>query len=216
MKGKKVVILGMGPTWVECPYDKDKEIWGINYICRKAKRIDLLWNLHTWKDTPKDLMAEILQRRDIPIMALEPYDGLNVTIFPLEEIIHHFNTAYLADTVAEMIAYAIYKGYSEIDLFGIDHFFTGEYVESKGCVEYWVGRADQCGIKVGIPKGSAICKTIDGSIYGRDMGFASTYYRMLEKKNREKEPMRLLNGLKSLHPKSVLNGLRKMAEDLEH
>ena len=89
-------------------------------------------------------------------------------VYPLDEIIAHFNTKYFASSVCFSLAYAIYAGYEKIWLYGIDHTTGTCYVMQKACVEYWIGRAVERGIEVVIPKGSALCKTMNGKLYGYD------------------------------------------------
>jgi len=65
-----------------------------------------------------------------------------------------------------MIAYALYKGYERIELFGIDHGGTTEYVMAKAAVEHWLGRALGMGVEVYVPDMSALLKIKNNLLYG--------------------------------------------------
>uniref|UniRef100_A0A6M3LIN6 Uncharacterized protein n=1 Tax=viral metagenome TaxID=1070528 RepID=A0A6M3LIN6_9ZZZZ len=161
---KPLIILGMGVSHYACPYDK--EVWGVNLVYKFAKRLDLLFFFDhpdnegciNWKE-----FAEL----DVPKMSFWDLEGFkNVSKYPLKEVIEHFNTRYFANSICWMLALALYKGYNHIEMYGVDHSAQSEYVLAKGCVEYWIGRAQQSGVKVLLPKKSALCKTLDGKLYG--------------------------------------------------
>jgi hypothetical protein len=88
-----------------------------------------------------------------------------------------------------MIAYALYKGYNHIRMYGVDMITTKEYEREKGGVEYWVGRAEGMGCKVEISKGSAVCQTRLGIPYGFKMpvnkDLKKAYQKMKEGKNKD-------------------------------
>ena len=71
---------------------------------------------------------------------------------------------YLSSTIALQIALAIYLGYEEIALFGIDLNTTSEYAWQKPGVEHMLGIAAGRGIKVHIPD---MCPLLKGNVYGR-------------------------------------------------
>lgn len=71
---------------------------------------------------------------------------------------------YLASSIAQEIALAIYMGYEEIALFGIDLNTTSEYAWQKPGVEHLLGLAAGRGIKVHLPD---MCPLLRGNIYGR-------------------------------------------------
>lgn len=77
------------------------------------------------------------------------------------------NTAeepYLAASITYEIALAIYEGFEEIALYGIDLNTDSEYAWQKPSVEYFLGVAAGRGIKVVLPDN---CPLLKGTLYGR-------------------------------------------------
>ena len=172
---KELIILGLGRTRVECPYDH--EVWGINHTYSCAKRLDKLFffdDLNTERmqsgRPAEQFMAELkMLNKYIPFVTNRTYEELpNITIYPIEEIVAHFKTRFFANTACYMLALAIYEKWDRIELYGIDHPMNSEYVMAKGCTETWVTRALERGIEVYIPEGSALMKTVDDKMYGYD------------------------------------------------
>jgi len=58
-----------------------------------------------------------------------------------------------------MIAMAIFEGYQEIGVWGVDMAVGTEYVNQRPSCEYFVGLARGAGIRVYIPPASDLCKT---------------------------------------------------------
>ena len=71
---------------------------------------------------------------------------------------------YLSSSIAYEIALAIYEGFEEIHLYGVDLNTEAEYAWQKPGVEYWLGIAQGRGIKVVLP---ANCPLLRGTLYGR-------------------------------------------------
>ena len=74
------------------------------------------------------------------------------------------NEPYLAASITYEIALAIYEGFKEIHLYGIDLNTDSEWGAQKPSVEYFLGQAAGRGIKVVIPDG---CPLLKGTLYGR-------------------------------------------------
>ena len=164
-----VIIMGCGPTWVDCPFDT--ETWSVNYgyALTKGRRLDKLFFFDNPYHSPKDkTMLKDLAEMDCEIISPWRVDLPNYRPYPVEEIIKHFHSRYFANTIAYMIAYALYTGKTTIDLYGVDHIAYTEYHLAKACVEHWIGRALGMGIEVNIARGSALCRTNDGRLYGID------------------------------------------------
>ena len=75
---------------------------------------------------------------------------------------------YLSSSIAYEIALAIYEGFSEIHLYGVDLSTEAEYAWQKPGVEFLLGVAAGKGIKVVLPDN---CPLLKGTLYGR--GFMS-------------------------------------------
>jgi hypothetical protein len=75
------------------------------------------------------------------------YPGL--VEFPLEDVINDLGFAYLNNTAAYAVAYAIHIGVKKISLYGCDFTYPNAHDAEKGraCVEYWLGFAKARGIQ---------------------------------------------------------------------
>ena len=78
------------------------------------------------------------------------------------------NEPYLSSSIAYEIALAIYEGFSEIHLYGVDLNTESEYAWQKPGVEFLLGVAAGRGIRVVLPEN---CPLLKGTLYGR--GFLS-------------------------------------------
>ena len=193
--GKDVIILGSGPTNIECGYHC--EVFGVNGTYTFAKRLDKLFFTdeetevkQAWYDIPKIMSLDCTCVFPIEYKRFSDL-GLKIEIFPMEKIMDAFPTRFYSNTIAYMLAYALYKGYERIWFYGIDMMTNTCYVQEKGGVEYWMGVVlgmSHERVKRGLPPielintdGSATGKTWNGIMYG--------YYgeqELLEQKNKEK------------------------------
>lgn len=167
---KEVIILGCGPTCVECRYHT--ETWGVNGTYTFAKRLDKLFFTDEesevdacWYDTP-----ELLALNPTCVFPIEYRRfqglGLKIELFPMNEIMARFPSTFYSNTIAYMIAMAIYQRYDTIYLYGIDMMTNSTYIQEKGGVEFWMGVALGQGIEVVNTVGSATGKTWNGRMYG--------------------------------------------------
>ena len=102
MKITKVAILGKLTTKHKAPFDNPEwEIWSVNKrpIEDYLPRVDKWFDLHFEPFTPN----QDFTRENFPFKEIEKMVGG-----------HYFN-----NTVSYLIAYAIYKGYKEIALYGM-------------------------------------------------------------------------------------------------
>ena len=96
---KKVAILGKLPTKFKAPFDDKKwDIWTLNWHKEELPRITTWFDIHANGANPR---ADIT-RKNYPFKAIEKMLG----------------GQYINNTFSYMIAYAIYKGYREIALYG--------------------------------------------------------------------------------------------------
>lgn len=183
--------MGMGITGNQCPYDEGVEVWGVNRGFRKCRRMDKLFMSDTRLDPYGDIQFDInnLQGVGFPVISLHKIKGIKTRKYPYKEIVRHFDTEFFSCTISYMIAYALYKGYNYIRLYGVDMITTKEYEREKGGVEYWVGIAKGMGCKVEIARGSAVCQTKTGVPYGFKLpipaNLMKSYRTMKKGKNKE-------------------------------
>jgi hypothetical protein len=158
----KVSIIGKGRY--EGPYPLEGDIWGITQTIinhQVTKVIDMndytLWGEREAEDAG---MARLMAyHNNIPYIDRNNY--------PLKDVIEHFGTDYFSNTVDYALALAIWEGYQEIDIYGVNMETDTEYAYQKPGVEFWVGVALGRGIKVNVHgQYSTIMKTKDGLLYG--------------------------------------------------
>jgi len=161
---KDVIILGHGPTRIQCKYHC--ETWGVNNTYNFAERLDKLFI--TDQITEKEFDFRALEQVSC-IVASVPYPDhpeWNIEVYPLQEVLNKFKTTFFTNAICYMVAYALLKGYERIWFYGIDMMTSTTYLFEKGGVEYWMGIAHAMGVPVINTKESATGKTIDGKLYG--------------------------------------------------
>ena len=99
------------------------------------------------------------QKINVPILSCTLDERCpDVVLFPLQEVLQKTGYAYLNNTVAYSIAYAVSQEVSDIHLFGID--FTHKAVNfaeaGRACCEFWLAIAITKGIKVHIARNSSL------------------------------------------------------------
>lgn len=174
---KKVAICGTHQdTLNQAPFaDEEWEIWGPAHRRNDArfKRMDVGFEIHVTKHI-WDFLGEKdgqeyfhwLQEPDIPVYVrpdmLEGCKGCQA--YPLEKATKLMGRTYFASTFSFMLCKAILDGVEEIGLYGINLTADEEYFYQRPNAEYLIGLAQGKGIKITIPKDSALLKL--GYIYG--------------------------------------------------
>lgn len=173
--GKRTVrILGMAPNLSDTPPAvPGYEVWASNdprgYIMRLPRTIrehewTAWFNLHSrahWLVTyPAGAAWYLRQDGTKPIYTQKFWPDLPGCIeFPRKEIQEYFATAkgpnrYFTCTVAWLVAFAIYKGFERIELWGFmlrDTKPNGRWIAERANFFYWVEQARQRGIEVWYP-----------------------------------------------------------------
>jgi len=184
-KLKSVAIVGLGNSCSEYIMSKIRseqfdETWAINAISSVIyhDKVFMLDPASRFLDTPNagkqtDVMSQRLKAKlNIPIFSCELDKRCpDVIEYPLQEVLQKTGYAYLNNTVAYAIAYAIYREVKEIHLYGID--FTHKNVAfaeaGRGCCEFWLAIATTKGIKINIAHSSSLLDTNvpeDEKLYG--------------------------------------------------
>jgi len=178
---KDIIILGCGISHFECPYDT--EVWSVNAAVRwaegKGRKLDILFFFDDLESFDPYVMTlgDLVNTNARLISTQKNADfgkqfGLNIEVYPIDDIIKQFNTVYFSNSISYMIAYAIHRGdINKISMYGVDHMTWSSYVMERCGVEYWVGRAEGAGIEVEIAKGSALCKTLNDKLYGYEFQY---------------------------------------------
>lgn len=186
MTTKEVIILGCGPTHVECTYHC--ETWGVNGVFTlNPKRLDKLFMTDEESEVDASQydyrqMVEHTRTLVLPVHYKKfQHLPIPVEIFPMEAILRRFPTRFYSNTIAYELAYALYhtrsafdsdgvphvvSGYNRIWFYGIDMMTHSTYVQEKGGVEFWMGVAMGMGVEIINTESSATGKCWDGKMYG--------------------------------------------------
>jgi len=160
----KVNIIGRGTGWEDAP--RNELSWGITLINLK-RDVDLVIDMNVYEDGRWGEIERLgaIQSREKAKLNNVPY--IDLKTYPIDTIIKIFKTDYFSNTVDYALALAIYKGFTEIGLYGINMLSGSEYAYQKAGVEFWIGQAMGRGIKViNHSPISTILKTRDGLLYG--------------------------------------------------
>lgn len=160
-KAKRVCILGTAETMGMAPFeDDDLEIWAhamcINRRPQELKRYDLMFEMHKpWKWRNR---IDELNRHGKPVIMQEHYDEVPASEpYPLDEVLGTFRR-YFTNSISQMVALAILRGYKEIALFGVHLATASEYAYERPNLEYLLGHAEARGISLWIPDEAQILK----------------------------------------------------------
>jgi hypothetical protein len=187
-----VAILGMGPSLAQymaivrglCGRSAYcDEVWAINglgdvFQCDRIFHMDdvRIQEIRAAAAPESNIanMLRWLKKHPGPVMtsrAHPDYPGL--VEFPLEDVINDLGFAYLNNTAAYAVAYAIHLGVKKISLYGCDFTYANAHDAEKGraCVEYWLGFAKARGILIATANTSSLmdaCVPWAEKLYGYD------------------------------------------------
>lgn len=186
MSTSEVILYGLGPSRLECPFDC--ETWGVNHAFQapETKRLDKLFLFHK----PKEIILPIMHtdmnaafafipywdwgllkrvsHEGLDVISLYKIEGVKSRKYPLERITRKFKTDYFLNSLCYVIAYAIDKGYGKIRFYGVDMATTSERRMEKGGMEFWIGYAMGLGIEIEITRNSNLLKTRTGYPFGME------------------------------------------------
>lgn len=159
---KKIAIVGTASTSLHTASNLDDSwtIYSCNGATEQLKRFDKHFELHGMdylKGLPNPpspdyfkMMATAGDKVVLNNVYKEFPDSEN---YPLEAIIDFVGKAYFNNTIAYMIAYALYKNpdLTDLALIGVDMAGDGEYVHQRPCCEFYLGFARARGVVIHIP-----------------------------------------------------------------
>lgn len=185
-KKKKVAIVGCSDSKNLAPFnDQSFEIWGVNNLFYHIPRYDRWFEIHSIKKEGEqwyrrgnidlkvgkfDWSTEFrgqnvnkyvgdLSKLTCPIYMQNKWDEIPTSEpYPLQAIKDTFG-GYFTNTVSYMLALAIYEGFEEIHVYGVDMAVSTEYYWQRPSCEYFLGIAIGRGIKVYIPPEADLLKT---------------------------------------------------------
>ena len=181
---KKVAIVGYSLSRSLAPFgDESFEIWGLNDLYKHIPRYDRWFQFHTANEVERthienpevrdswETHVGVLKAMSCPVyMQTEHPEMPHSVKYPLDEILEHFggcfvdpdDAKYFNNSISYMIALAIYEGFDEIHVYGVDMstlMEDGEYAHQRPSCEFWLGMAAGKGIKLYIPKEADLLKT---------------------------------------------------------
>jgi hypothetical protein len=171
---RKIALCGShSASLADAPWDDPSwEFWGHSSSrAWYARAMDRYFDLHPkacWTRAGKASAAypKWLAQNTVPIYMQEHYDEVPASIkYPKGRILQEFSRPYFTNHVAWMIALALTEGVTAIGLFGINYGTESEYVMQRGSAEYWLGRAEQQGVKVVLPEQCTLLRD-PGFLYG--------------------------------------------------
>ena len=186
LEGKDIAIVAMGQSQLDFHLAQTHsiffdEIWAINAMIGVLPNIDRAFILDPMSrffdtedaGTMTPMMRNKLPLVDYPIYSCELDERVPaVEEYPLKQIVKYSESAYLNNTVAYAIAYALWSKVKQISIFGVDFTYQTNmhFAEAgRGCVEFWIGKCINQGIKVGIaPRSSLLDTDVDtkNKLYG--------------------------------------------------
>jgi hypothetical protein len=156
-------IIGKGHTWTQAPLDGEN--WGLTQLYLR-RPVDLVIDMNVYGDgrwglgekQEADKTRKKAAENNVPCIDLENY--------PIREVMELFDTDYFSSTVDYAIALALYRGHTEINLYGIT--MCDEYSKLINGCNFWCGVAKGRGVKIKVHGETTIMKTIDKKVYGYD------------------------------------------------
>ena len=170
----RINIMGSAcPGWEDTPY-YNGEVWSVNdaHILRP---VDLVVDIHIKRLNPIEEQPkfdkkhlELLREKEIPAYFVSEIEGYpNIKKYPIEEILKEFGSDYFGSGIDYIIALAIYKGATEIHIYGVYMVLEDEYSHQKPSLEYWIGFARGRGISVEVHGDKTeLLLTRSGYMYG--------------------------------------------------
>lgn len=182
-----VAIVAMGPSYSdylkECTAKSGRfqvadETWAINAMggIIQHDRLFMMDALPYFAKVAKQENPALIGYNDWlykhpgPIYTQREYEGFPGSVkYPLEDVLNTLGFAYLNNTTAYALAYAIHIGVKHIKLYGMDFTYANNrgFAEAgRACIEHWIRDANWRGIKVTIAQTSTLMDTNDRVLYG--------------------------------------------------
>lgn len=190
--GKHIAILGLGPS-VDQYLDYTKRVGGRSAFCDEVWAINALGNVldcdlvfhmddiriqerRAQADPGSNIAAMVkwIKSSRVPVVTSRAHPDYPALVeFPLEDVLNNLQHDYFNSTAAYAVAMAIHIGATKISCFGFDFTYANSHQAEKGraCVEFWLGVAQERGIKLSMPKTTtlmdAMCERKE-RLYGYD------------------------------------------------
>ena len=185
LKGKKIAIIGLGASQIDYVIGVENskqwdEVWGINSALSvfELDRVFMLDPVSRFLDTEDagnqtEVMRRVLPNYTKPIYTCELDDRVPALVeYPLEEVIKDQRCAYMNNTTAYALAFALWNEVGHIDLFGMDFSYKHNlhFAEAgRACLEFWICKCISSQITVGVsPRSSLLDQNVglEERLYG--------------------------------------------------
>jgi hypothetical protein len=196
----KLMLLGGGHGKWAAPYDGER--WGVNATCLGLP-VHMSFHLHdleheekyTITGTGGKKQAEFapflsyIKFTNHPVLSIREYpDFPSIKRYPYEEICDYFHTNFFSNSSCYMIAYALWKGYQQIECYGYNFLMSGEYDYELPGLHFWLGIAHD---RLGLGKGFRIIGDASRVLCNKDgnSGLRNVSYSFHEPLNYRPEPV---------------------------
>lgn len=185
LKGKKIAIIGLGASQIDYVIGVENskqwdEVWGINSALSvfDLDRVFMLDPVSRFLDTEDagnqtEVMRRVLPNYTKPIYTCELDERVPALVkYPLEEVIKDQRCAYMNNTTAYALAFALWNEVGHIDLFGMDFSYKHNlhFAEAgRACLEFWICKCISSQITVGVsPRSSLLDQNVglEERLYG--------------------------------------------------
>ena len=185
LKGKKIAIIGLGASQIDYVIGVENskqwdEVWGINSALSvfDLDRVFMLDPVSRFLDTEDagnqtEVMRRVLPKYTKPIYTCELDERVPALVeYPLEEVIKVQRCAYMNNTTAYALAFALWNEVGHIDLFGMDFSYKHNlhFAEAgRACLEFWICKCISSQITVGVsPRSSLLDQNVglEERLYG--------------------------------------------------
>lgn len=176
---RKVAIIGRcWSTRIDAPWeDTSWEKWVLAWdpLPVKDRIFETHQNFRMYQGTKEDGAYHVggLRMAKVPVYMLEHHPDIPMCVrYPIEDVTKLIgkatakDTPYLESSIAYMVALAILEKVDRIGIWGVDLHCDTEYSYQRPNLEYLIGLARGCGIKVFIPPQSALLTHQYGCPYG--------------------------------------------------
>lgn len=157
---KRVCIAGTSRTLKQVPRDiPDLEFWVVTNMYKITKGYNRIFQIHQNKDLDETDINE-LSNIQVPVYMQDHRSDIPTSVkYPFDEVVKWAGRKLFQSSIDYMIALALYEGYEEIYLYGVDMTFAEEYGYQKPSCQYWLGRAEGMGVKIFLPDNCDLLKT---------------------------------------------------------
>ena len=146
---KVLNLVGKSPGY-EKSFNTVGDTWCVSSVfnCLNHEKVNLIFQLHN----PDTWESWVPKYKDKVIVG---YPTVGCQTYPVHKMLKKYGPVF-GSTIAWMLALAIEREYTIINLFGLDMASKQEYIDQRDTVFYMIGRAEALGINVVIPEDSRI------------------------------------------------------------